>query len=407
MKKYLLLLLLFTGHAFAQNQSTQDYCENWNEETAYVIPWDGTSLQCLSPGGWVYYQVNVTEGFSGSVTYSLNFEGVAEGDSISALCGGYIDSSYRINGDYYIDCGSQCTIAKLNEGDFIEFSTDIENCCEGDYECYGEFYISASLSSTAGPSAVCGDGTCDLGEHCTFCPADCLGAGQVCCVDVGAVTGDCCSDSDCPEGACVSNNCESAEPAGSVCGDGTCDSIEDCSSCPADCLAAGQVCCQTTAYAGDCCSDSDCAGSDTCESKVCTAAVADVPEEETDEEADEEIVEEAEVQEVAEEVNATKQAAKVEEETPEIEEDVAPEAEAVRRESEETQPEPPVSEPPEGAVTIGMEPGLEEPALISEGPVPVQEEVETESQEEMQSSSLLDLIMLLIELLKSIFGSAS
>jgi len=53
--------------------------------------------------------------------------------------------------------------------------------------------------------------------------------------------------------------------------DNTCDAGEDCSNCPNDCLDAGEVCCGTTAYTGDCCGDGDCLGLDTCVNYVCTA----------------------------------------------------------------------------------------------------------------------------------------
>jgi hypothetical protein len=51
----------------------------------------------------------------------------------------------------------------------------------------------------------CGDGTCDSSEDCSSCPEDC--------------------------GQCQS----------SPCGDGTCDADEDCSSCPDDCGACADV----------------------------------------------------------------------------------------------------------------------------------------------------------------------
>lgn len=52
---------------------------------------------------------------------------------------------------------------------------------------------------------VCGDGTCDAGEDCSSCPGDC--------------------------GSCT------------ICGDGTCDAGEDCNSCAADCISGGGVSC--------------------------------------------------------------------------------------------------------------------------------------------------------------------
>jgi len=56
-----------------------------------------------------------------------------------------------------------------------------------------------------------------------------------------------------------------------VCGDGTCDPTEDCNGCPADCLGAGEVCCSGINYTGDCCTNLDCGGTDVCTNYVCSA----------------------------------------------------------------------------------------------------------------------------------------
>jgi N-acetylneuraminic acid mutarotase len=67
----------------------------------------------------------------------------------------------------------------------------------------------------------CGDGVCDSDEDCALCPEDC---------------GQCCGD-----GFCDANQGETCQtcPAdcGMCCGDGTCDTSigENCSTCPADC----------------------------------------------------------------------------------------------------------------------------------------------------------------------------
>jgi FtsP/CotA-like multicopper oxidase with cupredoxin domain len=84
----------------------------------------------------------------------------------------------------------------------------------------------------AGPS--CGDGTCSAGETRCACPADC-GAPPV--AETGCTDGtdnDCdgatdCADADCAAApACVPPACD---------GDGTCEPGESCTSCPADCAS--------------------------------------------------------------------------------------------------------------------------------------------------------------------------
>ncbi|MCB9526878.1 MAG: chitobiase/beta-hexosaminidase C-terminal domain-containing protein [Myxococcales bacterium] len=133
------------------------------------------------------------------------------------------------------------------------------------------------------PPASCGDATCDAGESCLNCPADC----GVCCGD-GACTAahgencaTCLADCRCPGGqrcdvetfqcvaACVPDcqgrvcgdngcggrcgDCPGAQvcdrdgrcnPPPAQCGDDTCDAGEDCQNCPADC--------------GACCGDARC-----------------------------------------------------------------------------------------------------------------------------------------------------
>jgi len=54
------------------------------------------------------------------------------------------------------------------------------------------------------------------------------------------------------------------------CGSNGCESGETCSSCPADCLLAGQICCSGVAYTGNCCSSSDCTSPQVCASHVCS-----------------------------------------------------------------------------------------------------------------------------------------
>lgn len=74
-------------------------------------------------------------------------------------------------------------------------------------------------SNGGGPA--CGDGACNGIEDCITCPADCSCAGV-------------CGDGTCEQ----SEDCASCEEDCGVCancGDGTCDANEDCDVCPDDC----------------------------------------------------------------------------------------------------------------------------------------------------------------------------
>ncbi len=61
----------------------------------------------------------------------------------------------------------------------------------------------------------CGDGTCDSDEDCSTCPQDCrLGQSQICCDGI-MVDGDCCTDDHCPAGQdCVENSCVESTDGG-------------------------------------------------------------------------------------------------------------------------------------------------------------------------------------------------
>lgn len=132
-----------------------------------------------------------------------------------------------------------------------------------------------------GPS--CGDGTCDAGESCTSCEADCgicpdPGTDPNSCQDTnscgGQAPGGCWCDNLCTNyGDCCSDGPCTEAPS---CGDGTCNGTETCDTCAADCGACvDENSCQQTnscggkapggcwcdnwcSYYGDCCSDGPC-----------------------------------------------------------------------------------------------------------------------------------------------------
>jgi len=94
--------------------------------------------------------------------------------------------------------------------------------------------FNAVSSSACGPAPFCGDGNCDPNESICLCQEDC---GSQSANEVGlcsdGVDNDCdgsidCLDSDCSsDPSCVCDN------------DGTCETDEDCSNCPSDCISGG------------------------------------------------------------------------------------------------------------------------------------------------------------------------
>ncbi len=99
---------------------------------------------------------------------------------------------------------------------------------------------------------TCGNGTCDAGESCETCAADCgtcycgdgsCGGGETC-ADCSSDCGDCTVPL-CGNGSCTGDEtcytCAADCGACPRCGDDTCDAGEDCSSCAADCGACAVI----------------------------------------------------------------------------------------------------------------------------------------------------------------------
>jgi len=131
------------------------------------------------------------------------------------------------------------------------------------------------------PPVVCGDGTCNGGESCSSCFADC--GACIVCGDGSCNGGEECGTTDnYPECNDDCGVCPPPPPPPPVCGDGTCNGGESCSSCFADCGACeycGDGTCDGTEDCGDTnnapecnadcgacpyCGDGTCNGDETC-----------------------------------------------------------------------------------------------------------------------------------------------
>ncbi len=138
---------------------------------------------------------------------------------------------------YYNGCmRGSCSI-------YASRSARYRRCHQEVLDIMGEdFFFAASDDggTTPPPAPSCGDGTCDSGETCDACAADC---------------GACPAMPSCGDGTCDSTeSCDScaadcgACPATPSCGDGTCDSTESCSSCAADCGACPTASCSVEGH---------------------------------------------------------------------------------------------------------------------------------------------------------------
>ncbi|MBW8001797.1 MAG: hypothetical protein FVQ80_07205 [Planctomycetes bacterium] len=165
----------------------------------------------------------------GSAGITVNFS-----DSTTLNVPAYTQSSYTqggpVCGDGTCDAGEdQCSCS----GDCGTPPATETNCTDGvDEDCDGAADCADPSgdcdSDPACQSACDNDGVCETGEDCTNCPNDCI----------SKTGGDpashyCCGDGTC-EGAEDSSNC-GIDCGAPVCGDGTCDPGEDYNNCPADC----------------------------------------------------------------------------------------------------------------------------------------------------------------------------
>lgn len=170
-------------------------------------------------------------------------------------------------------------------GDGLCNAADSESCTDCSVDC--------GFCMTSAPASGCGDGKCGSGEDCMSCPGDCGKCGDLTCAceaDSECCTngfnycsftcsecvapGSSCPEPTCGDGICAGESCKDCEEDCGVCapycGDGTCDSAETSSSCPADCAfgcagkcakvskdSAGDTCwCDTYCFSnGDCCDD--------------------------------------------------------------------------------------------------------------------------------------------------------
>jgi len=125
--------------------------------------------------------------------------------------------------------------------------------CQGGEDC-------ESCEADCGACPFCGDEHCNGDETCETCGSDC-GPCPVC--GDGQCTGDessftCAEDCYCGNGTCewqTERACNCAADCGPRCGDGCCSQGESACGCPSDCYpVCGDGCC-TGGEAGYCCAD--------------------------------------------------------------------------------------------------------------------------------------------------------
>jgi hypothetical protein len=161
----------------------------------------------------------------------------------------------------------------------------LAQCC-GNGTCEtGEDCITCAAdcpSGAGGSPGVCGNGTCEptFGEDCLSCASDCNGktggkpSRRFCCGD-----GDGTNPVDCTDARCTSDGyqCGTVSGGGTCCGDFACEGDEDCATCAVDCqMSTTEVNYCADGLDNDCdgpadCNDSDCTGDPACDTPTCGA----------------------------------------------------------------------------------------------------------------------------------------
>jgi len=147
--------------------------------------------------------------------------------------------------------------------------------CETGEDCSA---CPADCASGTAPGAVCGNGVCEAGdgEDCVSCPADCNGvqsgkpSNRYCCGDGDGTNPLPCSNSRCG-GPALCTTTPAAGGGNYCCGDAACDAGETCGTCELDCrVATTETGSCTGGFDDDCdglidCADADCDADTACQ----------------------------------------------------------------------------------------------------------------------------------------------
>jgi len=150
---------------------------------------------------------------------------------------GWLTSSFSVMGEACSDgtVHGQCSATKplyCDDGNLINRCWKC-GCSEGE-RCEEK----SGICAIPEPEEFCGDGNCDIGETCSSCEADCGICPGVCGNSV-IETGEECDDGNIVNGDGCDSTCQEEE----YCGDGVCNSGENCLTCLQDCPCPfGETC---------------------------------------------------------------------------------------------------------------------------------------------------------------------
>ncbi len=173
----------------------------------------------VTAGDGVELRWNFTIPATGTEAIVSMFGGIGDGDLYVKMGSAPTTSSYDCR-PYLVDNRESCTVSGPGEVYVMVRAWDAIS---------GVALLGSVNGESDGGGATCGDGTCDVGETCTSCSADC----GACPPSVYCGDGSCNGDENC---ATCPGDCGACGP---VCGNGSCESGEDCANCVADCGECG------------------------------------------------------------------------------------------------------------------------------------------------------------------------
>lgn len=205
-----------------------------------------------------------------------------EAEEIGPICGNKICGP----GENCSNCATDCVCACSSDIDCNDSNSCTTDACQdpgtAQASCSNTAITSCTNNDGCCPSgcnstndnsctAACGNGTCEVGENCSNCSADCGCTGEKTCISEKCVKVECTSDADCDDenectkDTCVDNSCWNQCVMGQTCDDDNSLTVNDiCFIWGAECTCKG--------ITVECYNNSDCNDDNPCTTDTCNDA---------------------------------------------------------------------------------------------------------------------------------------
>jgi len=247
-------------HPLAVQYGVQMYVNGHNHNYARAVV-DGIHYVTSGGFGASSYNVNPSADYVVVAIETMNLQKVDVSGNVMTVTS--LDMGETVIDSFQI-VASDCGDGTCDPGEECSCPADCgsppsteTNCTDGsDNDCDGTSDC-ADIDCNQDPACKCGNGMCDTGEDCNSCSEDCISR------TAPPKLAYCCGDGTC-EGAENETNCAVDCGGGSYCDDGTCDPGEDQCNCPQDCGTPPSN--ETVCDDGI---DEDCDGSEDCDDVDC------------------------------------------------------------------------------------------------------------------------------------------